>query len=189
MKKILFSLVAVLLSLFIFLNLGKWMDVTEQPVRSDIIVCLGGGTVERVKKSIELLEQGYAGKQVLLLIGESWYNQPYIAKNHPEISIIIDEGPTNTMEEVLYINNYMKEYDYKSALIVTDPPHSRRVSLLSSLLSVEDDETMTFHIIDSGVKWWDREYYYKNERARESVQYEIVGIFYSLITYGRLDNI
>ena len=157
------------------------MDVTEKPVKSDIIVCLGGGTIERVKKSIELFEKGYAGKQVFLLIGETWYNQPYIKKNHPDIPIVIDEDPKNTKEEILFIKQYMKKNGYKSALIVTDPPHSRRVSLLTSRLSAEGDETMTFRVIGSDVKWWDRENYYKNERARGFVGHESIKVLYHLI--------
>ena len=149
MKKIIFSFTAMLLLLtFVFLNLGKWIDVTEKPVKSDIIVCLGGGTIERVKKSIELIEQGYARKQLFMLIGESWYNQPYIKKNYPGINIVIDESPKNTKEEVLFIKQYMKKHSYKSALIVTDPPHSGRVKLLTTLVSVESDEKMTFHMIN-----------------------------------------
>ncbi len=182
MKKIIFSVIFFLLLLaFVFLNLGKWIDVTEKPVKSDIIVCLGGGTIDRVKTSIKLLEQGYAGNQIFLLIGESWYNQPYIKKNHPGIPIVIDEGPKNTKEEVLFIKKYMKKHSYKSALIVTDPPHSGRVRLLTSLLSVEDDENMTFRMIGSDVKWWDREHYYNNERARGSVWHESIRILYHLI--------
>ena len=184
MQKVVFSLIAFLLLLvFVGLNLGKWVDVTEKPVKSDIIVCLGGGTIDRVKKSIELLEQGYAGKQVFLLIGESWYNQPYITKNHPDISIVIDESPKNTAEEVKFIKAYMKEHSYKSALIVTDPPHSGRVSLLTSLVSIEEDDNLTFRMIGSDVKWWNREHYYKNERARRAVVHETMGITYSFFAY------
>ena len=73
-----------------FLNLGKWLDVTQKPVNSDLVVCLGGGTIDRVKKSIELFEKGYANK--FLLLGESWYNQPYIQKNYPNIVVKIDES-------------------------------------------------------------------------------------------------
>ncbi|MCK5536878.1 MAG: hypothetical protein KAI79_08625 [Bacteroidales bacterium] len=87
MKKIILSIISLfLLLIFVFLNSGIWIDVTEKPVKSDIIVCLGGGTIERVKKSIELLNGSYAQKDVFLLIGESWYTQPYITKNHSDIA-------------------------------------------------------------------------------------------------------
>ena len=182
MKKIIFTFVVILLLLsFVFLNLGKWIDVTEEPVKADIIVCLGGGTIDRVKKSIELLEGGYSEKEVFLLIGESWYNQPYIKKNYPDMNIVIDESPKNTKEEVRFIKEYMKKHSYKSALIVTDPPHSGRVKLLTSLISVEGDENMTFHMIASEVKWWDAEQYYKSKRARGAVLHEVMGMVYELV--------
>ena len=182
MRKIVFSIVILLLFSFAFLNLGKWIDVTEEPVKSDIIVCLGGGTIERVKKSIELFEENYANKQVFLLLGESWYNQPYIKKNHPGINIVIDENPKNTKEEVLFIKEYMKQHSYKSALIVTSPPHSGRVKLLTSLISLKGDENMTYHMVGSNVKWWDTEEYYKNERARGSVLHEVMGMVYEVVS-------
>ncbi|MDQ7047431.1 MAG: YdcF family protein [Sulfurovum sp.] len=182
MQKIIFGFTAFLVFLtFSFLNMGKWMDVTEEPIKSDMIVCLGGGTIERVKKSIELLEEGYIEKQIFLLLGESWYNQPYIKKNYPNLPVIIDESPKNTKEEVLYIKQYMQKHGYQSALIVTDPPHSGRVSLLTSLISLKGDEKMTFVMISSDVLWWDAKNYYKSERARSSVMYESVKMLYHFV--------
>ncbi len=182
MKRIILILIFLLLLLsFIFLNLGKWIDITKKPIKSDLIVCLGGGTVERVKKSIGLFESGYSTKSVFILLGESWYNQPYIKKNHPELSLIIDESPKNTLEEVQFIKKYMNDNSYKSVLIVTDPPHSKRVSLLTSLVSVEGDENMTFHFVSSSVKWWDKECYYENKHARNSVWHESIRTLYHLL--------
>lgn len=183
-KKLLFIFVIFLVVfIFLFLNLGKWVDVTEKPVKSDIVVCLGGGTIERVKKSIELLKEGYVRKNTFLLIGESWYNQPYLKKNYPNLAVIIEESPKNTKEEVLFIKKYMKAHRYKSALIVTDPPHSKRVKLLTSLLKIEGDKKMTFRVIGSDVKWWDATQYYKNERARSFVWHEVPKIIYTRFIY------
>lgn len=185
MKKVLFYglLIFVLIPLA-FLNLGKWIDVTEEPVKADIVICLGGGTVERVKKSITLIEQGYVQKDVFLLLGESWYNQPYIRENYPELEVKIEEKPTNTKEEVLFIKKFMVENGYKTALVVTDPPHTRRVSLLNAMLSVEGDEEITFHMIDSDVKWWEKEKYYDHLRSAKAVLNESMKILYSVVVYG-----
>ena len=163
---------------FIFLNLGKWMDVTEKPVKSDIIVCLGGGTIDRVKKSIKLFNEGYAQKKLFLLLGESWYNQPYIKKNYPKLPIVINERPKNTVEEIRFIRKFMGKHNCKIALIVTDPPHSRRVTLLNSLASAGDHKALDFHIVGSGVKWWNREHYWSNERARRTAVREFLKIPY-----------
>ena len=189
MKKRFVFLVGCLIFILAVFNLGKFLDVTKKPVKADIIVCLGGGTIDRVKRSIELLEQGYASKQVFLLIGESWYNQPYIKKHYPKLNVVIDEHPINTKEEVLFIKNYMKKHGYKSALIVTDPPHSRRVSLLTSLVDMEGDETMRFHIVGSTVQWWNKEHYYQDQQAIGAVKNESMGILYGVAAYGVLDKI
>lgn len=189
MKKLIYCVIFFLILTFTFFNLGKWLDVTEKPVKSDIVVCLGGGTIDRVKKSIELVKQGYTNEEHFLLVGESWYNQPYLKKHYPKMNIVIDESPRNTGEEVRLIKKYMKEHGHKSALIVTDPPHSRRVSILASLISMEDDETMHFRMVGSDVKWWNKEHYYHNNQAIGFVKNECLGIFYTLIVYGFFERI
>ena len=55
LRKILYLLLFfVFCYIFIFLNLGKFLNVTGEPVNSDVIVSLGGGDLERIKKAIEL---------------------------------------------------------------------------------------------------------------------------------------
>ncbi len=164
--------------MFFSLNLGKWIDVTQEPIKSDIVICLGGGTIDRVKKSIALLNEGYSAK--LLLLGESWYNHPYIKKNYPDLPVVIDESPKNTQEEVWLIKRYMKEHGYQSALIVTDPPHTRRIKILTSKL-LDNGDNITFRMVGSDVVWWDAKNYYRNEKARSFVWHEVPKIVYRYI--------
>ena len=178
-----FEYVFVLLFLlvpFLLLNYGKWIDATEKPVKSDIIVCLGGGTYQRVIKSKELLDAGYAQENFVLLVGEAGYNDRYVKKNFPELPTVIDERPRNTAEEIRFIKQYMKKHNYDSALIVTDPTHARRVSLLCSLIP-SGDVKQNFHIVGSGVKWWSRECYWCSKRSRELIKSETLRILYTLI--------
>lgn len=183
MKKIVNAFVLFILLLIIsFLNLGKWLDVTDKPSKADIIVCLGGGTIERVKKSIALYEQGYASKKVFVLLGESWYNQPYIKKHYPQLPIQIGVSPQNTVEEVTFIIKYMEEHGYSSALIVTDPPHTRRVHLLLSNASDDTNGTFMFHLIGSDVLWWDKDHYYENKHARLAAWSEGLKVLYTALT-------
>jgi hypothetical protein len=65
--KIAFTLLFLLLP-FVLLNYGRWLDATEKPVKSDIIVCLGGGTYHRIIRSKELLEAGYANRNSILMV-------------------------------------------------------------------------------------------------------------------------
>ena len=195
MKKIVYALVISLLLLsFVIFNLGKWMDVTEKPIKADIIVCLGGGDHHRFKRSLKLFIKGYATGGVMLLTGADVTEKmrrigmkdsrvTYLQKYHPKLKYLYVPKLSSTRMEIKFIKNYMKEHAYKSALIVTDPPHSRRFTLLTSLISVEDDDTMTFQMVSSGVTWWDREHYYKNRVAREYVKWEMIKIPYNVMMY------
>ena len=170
---------------FLLLNYGRWIDATEKPVKSDIIVCLGGGTYLRLIKSKELLDEGFSNRNIVLLLGEAGYNERYAEKNFPDLPRVVEERPKNTIEEIRFIKQYMKKHQYKSALIVTDPTHSRRVRLLCSLIP-SGDVTQKFHIISSGVKWWNAECYWCNKRSRELVESETIRILYTLIFSGYL---
>lgn len=188
MKKwFVYSVLFFLLIPLVLFTLVKSIDVTQEPVQADIVVCLGGGTVERVKKSIILIEDGYVEKDRFLLLGESWYNQPYIRKNHPTLNVVIEETPTNTKEEVLFIKQYMVKNGYRSALVVTDPFHSGRVSVLNSILSVQGAKDIHLYMIDSGRNWWEKEgdssYLLWTKRALN----ESIKIIYSIVVYGFLD--
>ena len=167
--------------LIVGFNLGKWLDVTQKPVKSDLVVCLGGGTVDRVKKSLGLVNQEYA--KHFLLLGESWYNQPYLQKHLPSVPVTVNETPKNTKEEVAFIKKFMLKNGYKSVLIVTDPPHSRRVSLLFALLKEEGDENLCFHLIGSDVDWWDPDVYYQDKHGRNAVIQESMKIIGSYLLY------
>lgn len=179
MQKILIGfLLSLILVVFIFLNLGKWIDVSEKPHKANIVICLGGGTVERVKKSLKLLNEGYASK--ILLLGESWYNQPYLKAHRERYFVDIDESPQNTQDEMYTIQKYMHTHHYSSAIIVTDPPHTRRVKLLASQV-LEDDSNITLYMVGTDVSWWNKFTYYRNARALKFVWYEVPKIVYRWI--------
>ena len=176
LKTVAFLLLLTLFGTFVFLDAERWLDVTEEPVRSEIVACLGGGTTERVEKSIEMVEKGYA--DTMLLLGESWYNQPYLKRHKGNIVVEIDERPKNTEEEIRFIVNYMKKHRYKSVLIVTDPPHSARVKVL---LWHYGEKGQQYRILGSDVSWWNADDYYRNAKARSFVWHEMVKVVYSVI--------
>ena len=177
------------LPVFFFLNLGRYLDVTQKPLKADMIVCLGGGSVEWIQKASLLYEEGYAAKDTLFLVGDAEANIAYMRTNKPKLRFAVDVEPENTGEEIYAVKRYMKAHGYTDALIVTHPSHSRRVSLLTSLISVEGDEEMRFRIIDSGVAWWDKEKYYQNETGRGAAMSEALKLVYNFIGYGILDKV
>ena len=172
-----------------FLNYGFWIDATKEPVKSDIIVCLGGGTVERLNTAVKLFTEGYSHSKSVLLIGESYDTKEYLKKRYPHTPVIQHPTPKNTREEVEYIKRYMVRHGYKTALIVTDPPHSRRVNVLDNVLSVNGDNDLVLRIVSSGVSWWKPKRYFDDERSGETVLSETIRILYSIGCYGILEKL
>ena len=178
-----------LLSVFVFLNLGKWLNITTQPVKTDLIVCLGGGTLERAQKSISLYNEGYSKQNLLLLPGEPYANRNYIRKHNPEIRYVLNPDAENTADEILFVKKYMAEHQYDKVIIVSDPPHTRRVKILTDLISVKNDEKFSYVFVSSDVSWWDRNKYYQNQKAFRFVWNEILRIPYTYVYYGLLEKI
>ncbi len=176
-------------SLFLFFFAGKYLDVTQEPVQSDLIACLGGGTPERVQKSIALYSEGYSRQKLLLLTGEPRENKNYIKKHHPQTRYIVNPEGKNTAEEIRYLKRYMAEHDYKSVIIVSDPPHTRRAKILTNLISVDNDEKFSYLFVSSEVAWWDRNKYYLNQRAFHFVLSEFLRIPYTYVYYGLLEKL
>lgn len=71
-KKIFIILILTFIPiLFIVPNLGNFFDISEAPKQSDILVCLGGGTIERIEKTLELYKQDFSTKKIILLTGDN----------------------------------------------------------------------------------------------------------------------
>lgn len=190
MKKILFySILWFVIVPLAFLNYGKWIDATNEPVKADMIVCLGGGTVERLNMAVDLIEKGYSKSKSVMLLGESYDTKSYLEKTYPHTVIVQHHEPKNTKEEVLYIKRYMVKNGYKSALVVTDPPHSRRVSLLDTLLDIKGDDDIDLHMVSSKVSWWHEKKYYDDDRSGQFVLAETVRILYSIFCYGIVERL
>ena len=172
-----------------FLNYGYWIDATQEPVKSDIIVCLGGGTVERLNTAVKLYNDGYSRSKKVMLLGESYDTKEYLESTYPNTHIEQHHEPKNTKEEVRYIKKFMLENGYKTALVVTDPPHSRRVSVLDTVLNVKGDSDITLRIVSSKVSWWKAKKYYDDKRSSETVLSETMRILYSIFCYGIVEKL
>jgi len=59
MKLISLSLLFFTFLIYIFFNLGNFLDITQNPTKTELIVCLGGGlSKNRSDKTIELYNNG-----------------------------------------------------------------------------------------------------------------------------------
>lgn len=189
MKLFFFIITFLILCIYSFFNLGYFLDVTEEPTKSDLIVCLGGGDYKkRVEKTVKLQKENYLKSNTIIFTGVKKLKD--IEKKLDEnINIIIEPTLTNTAEEVKYIKNYMLDHQLSSVMIVADPAQSRRISLFTKVFNIKNDENLSFKIISNDTKIWDSKYYYKNNTTRNYAFSELIKIPYNIFVYGVLDSI
>ena len=189
------------LSLFL-LDLGRLLDVTVSPEKSDIIVYLGGGLSERAQKSIQLYQKGYAKTGKIIYTGAKYFfHEQYFGRQNLSVDKkrfftqhglrpeqLIYHNASNTMKEVKFVKAYMLKHGLHSVLFVTDPPHSRRVSILAGVLAGYGDSGIRFAIVGSGVKWWNPSYYYLTKEGTFYALLEAIKIPHNLLAYGVLER-
>lgn len=141
----------ILLSYFhgpILTQLGQYLVVQHPPAKSDLIVCLAGGDVERGLASADLFERGLAPrifiarepipegletlKQKGIAYPESIDLVTMIFRNLgvPESAVIRSDQPVeSTFEEAERVGALIQDKKYRSLILVTSPTHSRRAWL------------------------------------------------------------
>ena len=177
---------------FLFVNLGLFFDVTKKPKKTDVIVCLGGGGIERVTKSLELYLKGYSKSGKIILTGStSLYKKEnkitfLVRHGIPREKIIFLKKTYNTMNEVLALKNFLLKNNMKSAMFISDPPHSRRIMLLVNTIAKYKRSGLSCIIVSSGVQWWDKEHYYNSNKAIRFVTLELFKLPYNYLAYAVL---
>ena len=179
----------ILLVLF-FLNLGNFLDISEEPRKAELIVCLGGGEeYVRIKKAISIYQDG----NLLLVTGGTNFTKKdsmqdkrisYLVK-YPNIKYEYNPSLKNTADELLYVKKIMKDYNFKNVSIVSDPYHTRRIQILADLFDFEK-VGIELNIVGSDLSWWNKSTYYKEEKAIEVAFSELIKIPYNFIKYGLL---
>lgn len=194
---VLYSLVSIILfGIYGFFNFGNYLDISNKPVKSDLIVCLGGTKdLSRIKKSVALFKYGYSKTNIVLVTGGTNYTKKdhnadkriaYLNELDNNITAIYNPYTENTAEEILYIKKYMKENKYKTVTIVSDPPYTRRINMLADIFSL--NEIGDVNIVSSEPTWWTKERYYLNKYSRSMALSEFVKIPYNYLLYGVLDK-
>jgi uncharacterized SAM-binding protein YcdF (DUF218 family) len=164
-KKIL-SVLVILLAFFIFLsifivpNLGQWLVVNDEVKKSDIIVVLMGSVYDRILEAVDLYNEGYSdkiilinsyitAKDIIINRGIKAYGDTLLSKmaatdlGIPEEDVLILEGNSrSTQDEALTIREYIRNNrEIESIILVTSKYHSRRAKqIFKKALSVLDKE-------------------------------------------------
>jgi len=188
---------AVMLSVFFALSffgikeLGYWLSApAELPVSADIIVALGGDEGDRVKMAAKLYKKGYAKK--ILLTGmaddfkivqhQNWRIKYLLDQQIPEEALIYDRVSTNTHQEVSNLAVLLKMHSWGNALIISDPPHMRRLSFCLNPLFKE--QGLNYKLIQTEPDNWQSNYWWRNANWKIFCLLEVVKILYYTLAYN-----
>ena len=179
--------------LYLIKNLGYFFDITSQPVKSDIILCLGGETNSRMKKGIELFNKNFSTKNLILFTEKNAvYNDiklNYLIKNGlKKENIFFNSETYNTYDELEFVKKYMIQNNYKSVIIISSEPHSKRIKMLIESFLKFSDNDISYTIVGQDSSWWDKDKYYNNKNAIFHIKKESLKIIYNYIYY-KLDQI
>ncbi len=194
---LIFTVLIVLLA-FGLGSLGRFFDISEQPRPVDVIVSLGGGDSFRIKTTYRLYKNGMSKSKKIIITGVDCFDPniklhkvdwrvSYLEKEGVKKSDIISIGKAeNTMQEVLFVKQYLLEHQMHSVMFVSNPPHSRRISFFASDVAKYQDDNISYIITAADSKWWNRDSFYTNPKAVIYVLSESVKYVYYYMRYGFL---
>jgi uncharacterized SAM-binding protein YcdF (DUF218 family) len=115
-------------------HLPDWLVVDSVAQQAEVAVVLGGGGGTRLRKGLELYEQGIVGGLVLVDEKEKYWDTR-LARQCPDCKtggkrLTILSGSESTLTDALLVHEHCIAMDIKKLLVVTDPYHTRRASLV-----------------------------------------------------------
>jgi len=176
-------------------SLGKVFDISKQKYPVDILVSLGGDNGLRIKKTLSLYDNNMSKSNKIILTGVDnfdtnikiyeldWRASYLVKKGVAKDNIIYNTQAENTLQEVLFIKQYMLEYDLHSVIFITDPPHTKRIGFFASTIAKYEDNNLSYILVATDNSWWDKDRYYTNPEAVIYIINESIKYIYYYIQY------
>jgi len=194
-KITLFTVLLLLILVYIFLNLGRFVDITTEPKKADIIVSLGGDfSACRLKKALTLYQENFSESGEFIYTGDDYLNHNLTRKefllnsgiDKEKIIHISKDLISNTMEEVFFVKQYMLHHNYKNVLFVSHPQHSRRIVTLANLIAKYKDFGLELQVVSCNPSWWNQNSYYQNDISWKVTMNEMMKLAYNVMKYSPL---
>lgn len=130
---ILFLLVVFIITFtqFPWPYLARLLLVNDRLEEADVVVALAGGS-ERAVHAAELYQDGLAPRMIMSGCGSSALQMAKLATDRgvDQGDIIIEGEAESTYENALFSREIMLAENFRSAIIVTSPYHTRRTKLV-----------------------------------------------------------
>jgi len=170
-----------------FTGFGRWLESpAREPVKSDVVVLLGGDSRARLSTGLRLYRDGYASNIFLagsdndrLPAGNTFPNARFeylLSEGVPRERILIDDMSFNSWEEAANTLGLMRRNRWRTALVVSDPPHMRRLSWIWRRTFEGSDAS--FVLISSKPRWWNASQWWRDEWSGQFVFMEIIKMGY-----------
>lgn len=194
------ALVYVLLSAYrvpILTRMGQYLVVEHPPAKSDLIVCLGGGNVERGLAAADLYTRGFASKifvareripdgyDILRRRGVSYPESRDLmivmlkGLGVPASAVLTDDTPSeSTATEAALVAGLVKQNNFRSLILITSPTHSRRAWLVFK--KVMEKEGIRILVVPSSYSEFKAEKWWKNRADSKEVLLEYQKLAYYL---------
>ena len=174
-----------------FLGAGYFLAAPSQPpAKADLIFSLGGDNGGRVNGVVDLYRRGFAP---LVLLGAeglhsktrstylSWQARYLIESGIPEQALLFDRRSVSSWQEAVHTLELMRERKLNHVLVVSDPPHMRRLSWVWGKVFAGSGKTFT--LVASDMENWDPEHWWRTSPNAQFVFSEYVKIAYYLRQY------
>ncbi|NTV01420.1 MAG: YdcF family protein [Chlorobiaceae bacterium] len=188
---LLFVVIATSLCAALYLALGGMVSThASEPRKSDVIVILGGDDGLRVRKGGELFRAGYADHIILTGIDSryyrashpNWRERKLMELGIPRDAISVDTWSETTWEEAENAAEAMDRNGWKSAIVVSDPPHLLRLHKCWS--KSFEGSSKSFILVPTNPAWWNSLLWWQNRKSYQFVISEVKkNLFYSVMYY------
>jgi len=159
--------------------------------QADAIVLLGGGWEYRERRTLELLRLGLAPRVLMTGVGEwNGLGMPARCPAYDYLrgagvaaeAILADGKAKNTWEEIVWIMNMAQRNGWKTLLIVSDPPHLRRLAWVCR--KVLENHGIAYRLVPTRPDWWQPYAGWANPSAARFVAFECLKLTYYSVRYA-----
>jgi uncharacterized SAM-binding protein YcdF (DUF218 family) len=161
------------------------------PQPADCIVALGGDTGDRIATTLDLYRRGLAPSILLTGVEDApgdarrayldWRAAYLVKAGVPSAAILYDEHSANSRDEARNTLALVNARGWNSVLVVSDPPHMRRLALAWSKAFAGTGKN--YILVASAPAWWQERAWWQNERAAQFVIAEYIKLGYYLARY------
>ncbi len=138
---------------------GAYLIIADDLIPVDAIIIMGGGNEGRMDEALELYREKYARIVILTETGERIDEFDYLQSFDLRIQLlnngvpsgnilITDTKVTSTLEEAQAVKQLLERRQFSSAIIVTDPYHTKRTSIIFKDVFSEQDIKLHFRPVN-----------------------------------------